>query len=64
MQPYFDVESYSAQSFTKNVRTFFNKQQLNIKLMQQRRLSKIGSMPFEHAIELAKASAKSNFLSI
>ena len=26
----FDVESYSAQSFTKNVRTFFNKQQLNI----------------------------------
>ena len=25
-----DVESYSAQSFTKKLRTFFNEQQLNI----------------------------------
>lgn len=61
-----DVESYSAQSFTKKLRTFFNEQQLNIYANETKKtvVWKVGPMPFEHATELAKASTRLDFLSL
>ena len=60
------VDSYSAQSSTKKLRTFFNEQQLNIQANATKKtvVWKVGSMPFEHATELAKASTQSDFLSM
>ena len=61
-----DVESYSAQSFTKKLRTFFNEQQLNIYANETKKtvVWKVGPMPFEHATALAKASTQLDFLSL
>ena len=61
-----DVEPYSVQSFAKRLRIFFNEQQLNIRANATKKTVdwKVGSMPFEHATELAKASTRSDFLSI
>ena len=60
------VDSYSAQSSTKKLRTFFNEQQLNIQANATKKtvVWKVGSVPFEHATELAKASTQSDFLSM
>lgn len=61
-----DVESYSAQSFTKKLRTFFNEQQLNIYANETKKtvVWKVGPMPFDHSTKLAKASTQLGFLSL
>ena len=63
-----DIESYSAQSSTKHLMNneYTIEQQWNIQANTTKEtvVSKIESMPFEHATELAKASTQSDFLSI
>ena len=61
-----DVESYSAQSFIKKLRTFFNEAQINIHANATKKtvVWKVGPMTFESATELAKASTQSDFLSM
>ena len=55
-----DVKSYSDQSFSKKLRRFFNKPQLNTQANATKTsvVWKIESTPFKHATGLAKASTQ------
>ena len=59
-----DVKSYSDQSFTKKLRRFFNKPQLNIQANAAKKsvVWKIESTPFKHATGLAKASTPYGYM--
>ena len=59
-----DVKSYSDQSFTKKLRRFFNKPQLNIQANATKKsvVWEIESTPLKHATGLAKTSTPYGYM--